>query len=70
MKKLKDFKKPLTRQEMKFVVGGFRQCGLDDGFICGPESCPDPYGPYVGHVVSWKCDSPTGACRPTECLYA
>jgi hypothetical protein len=70
MKKLKELGRVLTRNEMKSVSGGFRQCGQDDGFICGPEQCPDPYGPYVGNITSWKCDSPTGACKPTPCLYA
>jgi hypothetical protein len=67
MKKLKELGKVLTRKEMKSVSGGYRQCGLDDGFVCGP-SCPDPYGPG-GIGTGWECESTYGACKPVQCFY-
>jgi hypothetical protein len=67
MKKLQKIGRVLTRKEMKSVAGGFRQCGQNDGFVCGPP-CTDPYGP-PSISEGWQCDSPTGACKPHKCLY-
>jgi hypothetical protein len=66
MKKLKAIGQVLTRQEMKSVSGGFRQCGLDDGFVCGPP-CPPPSENHGEQSTGWACDSPRGACRPELC---
>jgi hypothetical protein len=66
MKKLKEIGNALTRNEMKSVMGGFRQCGINDGFVCGPL-CPAPDDNIGLQTTGWKCDSPQGACRPYAC---
>ena len=68
MKKLKELGRVLTRKEMRSVAGGFRQCGLNDGFVCGPV-CPPPEQNNGIQRTGWKCDNPNGACRPYDCEF-
>lgn len=64
MKKLKNFGKVLTRNEMKSVAGGYHQC--DEDYVCGPP-CPAPEDNHGEQSKGWACDSPNGACRPQLC---